>query len=177
MIASLAYAGIVYKNEVYVKRARESMDFLIENSLDKKGNLLSTHIDGNSYNLAYLEDYSFFIYGLINLYKATEDDKYLELAKNLMEDTQELFGDDNNRGLFFYGNKSEELILRPKDYYDGAIPSGNSFTIIDLMNLYVITKEEEYYNIAREILYSFGGNLTNNPVAHLFSVIGMNNFI
>lgn len=177
MIGCLAYAGIVYKNEVYVKRARESMDFLIENSLDKEGNLLSTHIDGKSYNFAYLEDYSFFIYGLINLFMATEDDKYLILAKELMEDTLELFGDGKKKGMFFYGNKSEELILRPKDYYDGAIPSGNSFAIIDLMKLYVITKEEKYYNIAREILYSFGGNLTNNPVAHLFSVIGMNNFI
>lgn len=177
MIGSLAFAGMIFKNEVYIKRAREAIEFLIENSIDKEGKLLSTHIDGDSYNLGYLEDYAFFIYGLINLYKATEDEKYLKLAKKLMEDTLQLFGDDNKKGLFFYGNKSEVLVLRPKEYYDGAIPSGNSFTIIDLMNLYVITKDEKFFNIAMEVIYSFGGSLNNNPVSYLFSVMGMNNFL
>lgn len=177
MIGSLAYAGVIFKNDFYIKKARDAAEFIIRNSIDKDGNLLSTHVSGKSYNLGYLQDYSFFVYGLINLYKATEESKYLDLSEKLVADMLDLFGDDVYNGLFFYGNKSERLVLRPKEFYDGAIPSGNGFALIDLINIYVITKEEKYAKIAKEILLSFGGDINRSPLAHLFSLLSMKNFI
>lgn len=177
MIGSLSNAGILFKNNFYIKKAKEAIDFLITKSIDSDGNLLSTYIDGVSYNHGYLEDYTFFIYGLINVYKATMDNKYLDLAKKLVDDMMDLFGEDDHKGLFFYGHNSEELVLRPKEAYDGAIPSGNGFAVLDLMDLYVITKEEKYANLAKEILHAFGKSINDNPLAHLYSLVGIKNFI
>ena len=177
MIGSLAYAGRVFENKFYIKKAREAADFLIENSMDMEGNLLSTNIDGQSYNFGYLEDYTFFIYGLVNLYKASQESKYLDLSKKLTDDMIDLFKDDKQEGLFFYGSKSELLVLRPKEYYDGAIPSGNGFALIDLMNLYVLTRDEKYSNYAKDIIHAFGGSVNKTPLGHLYSLLALNNFL
>ena len=177
MIGSLAYAGMVLEKEFYIKKAKESADFLINNFIDKDGNLLSTHISGDSYNFGYLEDYSFLIYGLLNLYKATDEDKYIKLAQKLTDDMLLQFGDLKDKGLFFYGNKSEKLILRPKEFYDGAIPSGNGFVIVDLMKLFFLTRDEGYLNQAKEIFHSFGGSINDSPLAHLYSLVAINDFI
>jgi hypothetical protein len=177
MIGSLAYAGMELQNNFYIKKAKEAVEFIINNSIDKNGNLLSTHIDGESYNIGYLEDYAFFIYGLLNLYETTEEIKYLDLAESLTNQMLDLFGDKNHKGLYFYSYKSEKLVLRPKEFYDGAIPSGNGFALIDLMKLYVFTGHEHYYNYAKEILHSFGDSINESPLAHLYSLIGVTNFI
>ncbi len=177
MIGSLAYAGRLFENNFYIKKAKESADFIISKSIDEKGNLLSTHVDGESYNLGYLEDYAFFIYGLINLYKANLEEKYLDLAKKLTDDMLNIFGDKENKGLYFYGKNSERLILRPKEFYDGAIPSGNGLALIDLMSLFVLTGNEKYANIHKEMVHSFGESINMNPLAYLYSVISLNNFM
>lgn len=177
MIGSLAYAGMELQNNFYLKKAKMAVDFIIDNMIDEDGYLLSTHVEGQSYNIGYLEDYAFFVYGLLNLYETTEENQYLELSKKLTSQMLELFGDDTHKGLYFYSNKSEKLILRPKEFYDGAIPSGNGFALIDLMKLYVITGDEYYYKYARDILHSFGDSLNKSPLAHLYSLIGVTNFI
>lgn len=171
MIASLAYAAKIFENEDYSKIAKKAADFIINNSIDKDGNLLSTHINGESYNIGYLEDYSFFIYGLLQLFEVTKENEYLDLGIKLSEDMIKLFGDDKDGGLFIYSNISEQLIMRPKDMYDGAIPSGNSFAVISLFKLYNLTREEKYKEMAKKLLYSFGGDINNSPLAHLYSVI------
>ncbi len=173
MIASLAYASRIFNNENYSEAAKKSADFIIENSMDKDGHLLSTHINGESYNTGYLEDYSFFIYGLLQLYETVKENKYLDLGIKLSEDMIELFGDDREEGLFFYSNISEQLIMRPKDIYDGAIPSGNSLAIMSLVKIYKLTEEEKYEKRAKEILYAFGEDINNNPLAYLYSLIAL----
>jgi uncharacterized protein YyaL (SSP411 family) len=173
MIASLAHAAQIFNNEDYSKIATKSADFIIENSMDKEDHLLSTYINGECYNVGFLEDYSFFIYGLLELFEATNDNKYLDLGVRLTEDMIKLFGDTKDGGLFFYSNISEQLIMRPKDAYDGAIPSGNSLAIMSLFKLYNLTKEEKYKKIANEILYAFGDDINNNPLSYLYSVIAI----
>lgn len=177
MIGSLAYGGNLFDNKFYIKKAKEAADFILKNSIDKEGNLLSVNIGGKSYNLGYLDDYSFFIYGLLNLYKANGEEEYLEKAIKLMDKSLELFQDKEDSGMYFYSDISEELVLRPKDLYDGAIPSGVSFILIDLIKLYLITKEEKYSLKAREIVHSFGKNINENPLAHLYSIVSLGDFI
>ncbi len=98
---------------------------------------MSTHIDGESYNYGFLEDYAFFSYiGLLTLYQATEDKNLFgNKQKKLKDDMVRLFWDEEGGGFYYYSHISEQLILRPKDFYDGgAIPSGNSFAALGLQN-------------------------------------------
>jgi uncharacterized protein YyaL (SSP411 family) len=177
MIASLAYAGEVFHNSFYVKKAKEAADFILNNSIDKEGDLLSTYIDGESYNQGFLEDYSFFIFGLLNLYKATMEEKYLEVSKNLTDKMFQLFGENNHKGLFCNSHKYEDLVLNLKEIYDGVLPSGNSMALINLISLYNLTGEYDYAIDAKEIFFSFGGELNKNPLAHLYAIMAYKNLI
>ena len=135
--------------------------------------MLSTYIDGESYNFGFLEDYAFFIYGLLKLYDVTQDDVYLEISKKLNDNMLEMFWDEKNGGLFYYSNISEQLILKPKDIYDGAIPSGNSIAALNLIKLYEITKEEGLYKKYQELLYAFGQSINDNPVSYVYSILAL----
>ena len=83
MIASLAYGGRIFNRDLFIRKAREAAEFIIENSIDQDGKLLSIHIDGESYNYGFLEDYAYFTLGLLTLYDVVGDEKYLNIAKNL----------------------------------------------------------------------------------------------
>jgi uncharacterized protein YyaL (SSP411 family) len=175
MIGALAYGGITFDNEIYINRAKKAADFIIANCIDKEGHLLSTYIDGKSYNVGFLEDYVFFIYGLLQLFESTKEEVYLNIGIRLTEDMLNLFWDEKEGGLYFYSNISEQLILKTKDFYDGAIPSGNSFALISLLKLYIITKEEKYSEKVRQILYAAGEDINNNPLSHIYSIIALGN--
>ena len=172
-IAALAYGGKVFGNETYINNAKRAADFIIMNCIDKDGNLLSTHIDGESYNYGFLEDYAFFIFGLLKLYEVTEDEVYLGIIKKLNEDMLELFWDSEYGGLYYYSNISEELILKPKDIYDGAIPSGNSIALLNLFKLYEITKDENIHEKYKCMLKTFGEDINKNPITHIYSILAL----
>ena len=173
MIGSLAYAGKIFGKKTYIENAKKAADFIITNSIDKEGILLSTHINGESYNLGFLEDYAYFIYGLLELYDTTKDEAYLQISKKLTNDMLELFWDKETGGLFYYSNISEQQILRLKDIYDGATPSGNSIAALNLIRLYNITKEEYLYGKYQELLYAFGEDISKNPVSYVYSILAL----
>ena len=177
MIASLSYAGQVFKNEFYIKKAIEAADYILNTSIDEEGYLLSMSIGGESYNHGFLEDYSFLIFGLLNVYKASKDERYLDMSKDFNEKMLELFGEKNHKGLFFYSHKYEELVLDPKEIYDGVIPSGNSMALVNLIELYNITGDYDYAIAAKEIFFSFGGDINKNPLAHLYAIMAYKNLI
>lgn len=176
MIASLAYGGKILNKELFIRKAKEAADFIIENSIDQEGKLLAIHIDGVSYNYGFLEDYAYFSLGLLTLYDVTGDEKYLSLAKKLVYDMLDLFWDDEDKAMFYYSQISESLILRPKDIYDGATPSGNSIAAMVLNKLYRILRDESLYEKHRELLMAYGKDLNENPTAHLYSLLALMNF-
>ncbi|MBZ2175576.1 thioredoxin domain-containing protein [Schnuerera sp. xch1] len=176
MIAALAYGGKVMDNNIFTNKAKEAADFIIANSVDEDGHLLSTHIGGESYNYGFLEDYAFFTFGLLSLYDVTKDEAYFKIGKNLAYDMIELFLDEKDGGMFYYSDISEELILRPKDIYDGAIPSGNSFAILVLSKLYRITKDENIYEKYQNLIHSFGENINKRPSSYVYSILALLNF-
>lgn len=176
MIASLSYGGRVFENKLLIDKARTAADFIIENSIDREGRLLSIHIDGVSYNYGFLEDYAYFAFGLLTLYDATKDDKYLNIAKKLIYDMIDLFWDENEKAMFYYSNISEKLILRPKDIYDGATPSGNSIAALVLNKLYRIVKDNSLYEKYKELLNAYGEDINENPSSHTYSVLSLMNF-
>ncbi|GFN36081.1 thioredoxin domain-containing protein [Tepidimicrobium xylanilyticum] len=175
-IASLAYGGKVLNKGLFIRKAKEAADFVIANCIDKEGHLLSTYVDGESYNYGFLEDYAFFIYGLLTLYQVTKEEVYLEISKKLKDEMIELFWDKVDGGFFHYSNISEKLVLRLKDFYDGAMPSGNSFAGLTLQQLYGLTKDERLYDILTKLFYSFGKNIYRNLTAHIYSILAFTSF-
>lgn len=173
IISALAYSGKVFANSVYINNAKRAADFIIANSIDNEGFLLSTHINGESYNYGFLEDYTFFIFGLLTLYEVSGDEVYLEISKKLNEDMLKLFWDEKDGGLCYYSSIAEELILKPKDIYDGAIPSGNSIAALNLIKLYRITEDENLYEKYKGILRIFGSDINRNPTAHVYSILSL----
>lgn len=166
MIASLSFSGRVLGNREYISRAEKAYEFVLEKITREDGRLLSTYSGGESYNLALVSDYAFFILGLIELYESTKDENYLEKALELNEDMLRLFWDEDNGGLFIYGDDGEQLIVRPKDIYDGALPSGNSIAALNMMRLYEFTGNTKLKDNVEEMLYNFGGDINANPLGH-----------
>lgn len=173
IIGALAYSGKVLDNKIYIDKAKKTADFIITNCIDKDGKLLSTYINEEAYNFGFLEDYAFLIYGLLELYETIKDQVYLEIGNKLMKDMLDLFWDHKDGGLFYYSNISEELIFRPKDIYDGAIPSGNSIAALDMIKLYSITKDDKIHEKYKELLYAFGGNINRNPSSYIYSILAL----
>ena len=176
MIASLAYGGRIFNRDLFIRKAREAAEFIIENSIDQDGKLLSIHIDGERYNYGFLEDYAYFTLGLLTLYDVVGDEKYLNIAKKLIHDMIDLFWDEKDKGMFYYSDISERLILRPKDIYDGATPSGNAIGAMVLNKLYRILRDESLYEKFRELLMAYGKDLSENPTSHIYSILALMNF-
>ena len=161
----------VFGNNEYITKAKKAADFIITHCIDKDGQLLSTHIDGKSYNYGLLEDYAFFIYGLLQLYNVTEDSVYFKIAEKLNKNMLDLFWDEKDGGLFYYSDISEQLVLRPKDAYDGATPSGHSIAALNMIKLYNINKYKQFLDKANEIIYVFGRDINKNPLSHVYLVL------
>ena len=162
MVASLARAGIILKNDNYINEAINASNFINEYLTRTDGRLFKRYRKGKSGLDPHLNDYSFSIWGLINLWEATFDTWFLHRALKLTDIMIEDFYDEN--GGFYIGSKnSERLIVRSKDYYEGAIPSGNSAAIFSLLKLGKITNNTRLIKIAHKSLKSFSKHVENSP--------------
>lgn len=134
MISALAYGARVLNEPRYLDAAKRSAGFLLKN-LVKDNRLLRRFREGEAAVFGFQDDYSFFVAGLIDLYESTFEVEWLEEAKRRMDQMIELFWDDASGGFFYTANDAEPLILRQKEYYDGAVPSGNSAACLSLVRL------------------------------------------
>lgn len=173
MIGALAYGGRAFDNETYIDAARSAAGFIFENLVTKDGRLLARYRDNESAYPGYLDDYAFLIYGLIELYEATFEIYYLKRAVDLNRDMLRLFWDDDRGGLFIYGIDSEELIARPKEVYDGALPSGNSVAALNMLRLSRITGDMELEEKSNTIFHTFGGIVEENPNSYSFLLMAL----
>ena len=112
------------------------------------------------------DSYSFFSWGLLELYEATFDVKYLSESLHLTEIMTDLFWDEDNGAFFFTADDGEKQIVRTKELYDGAIPSGNSVAALVLLRLGRITGESKYENMASIIGKIFSENVEKSPTAY-----------
>ena len=117
--------------------------------------LLRTHRGGESKLNAYLDDYAFFMGGLIDLYEATFDLQWLREAKTLAKTLIEQFWDDRTGGFFFTGKDHEQLITRSKSCFDTAIPSGNAVATMSLLRLGALTGDTFFSQKALDTLRTF----------------------
>ena len=135
MIRSMAMGYQVLGDERYREAAEKSARFVLSELSQDDGLLLRTHRAGKSHLNAYLEDYSYFVAGLVNLYEATFSVEWLKEAGRLNQIMIEQFWDEGNGGFFFTSKNHETLIVRSKTGYDGATPSGVSMAIHNLVRL------------------------------------------
>ena len=135
MIRSMAMGYQVLGDERYWEAAEKSARFVLSELSQDDGLLLRTHRAGKSHLNAYLEDYSYFVAGLVNLYEATFAVEWLKEAERLNQIMIEQFWDEANGGFFFTSRNHETLIVRSKTGYDGATPSGVSMAIHNLVRL------------------------------------------
>lgn len=151
MLAAFAESAAILDSEDYLNIAKKNADFILEN-LQKDGFLLRTYKDGQAKLNAYLEDYANFADGLIELFQVSGEAKYLREAKRLADLMITEFWDEDAGGFFFTGKNHEELIVRTKDYYDNATPSGNSVAADVLLKLAHLTGDERYERFATTVL-------------------------
>jgi uncharacterized protein YyaL (SSP411 family) len=154
LIRGLADAGRYLENPEYSHTAAEAAQFVLAHLRDDKGRLLRTYSDGEAKLNAYVDDYAFVIDGLIALHQATGDEKWLREAQQLMDLQIELFWDEEGGGFFFTTNDHEVLIARIKQQTDGAQPSGNSISALNLLYLAEQLDNDTYRQHAKRTLES-----------------------
>jgi len=173
MISSLAFGSRVLNDPKYAQAAEKSAQFILDTLVRKKdGRLLHRYRDGEARILGTIDDYAFFIHGLIDLYEATFNEKYLKEAKRLTGDMIKLFWDDKDGGFFFTADDAERLLYREKEIYDGAMPSGNSIAALDLLRMGRLTLNREWEKKAEQLFQAFGGSLSAQSLIALDFAIG-----
>ena len=150
MLASFAEAGVILDRPDYTEAARRNAQFLLSN-LTRDGFLLRTYKDGVAKFNAYLEDYAFFVEGLVTLYETTGEFRWLKEAIALTDRMIEEFWDEEGAGFFFTGKSHENLIVRSKDYFDNAIPAGNSVAANVLLRLSLLADNQRYRDLAEAV--------------------------
>ena len=168
MIASFSMAGKVFEDPKYILIAKEATNFILERLYKEKDTLSAYYIKGNSFGRGFSTDYSYFIWGLIELYQATYEEEYLARAISLNEKLLDFFWDNESGGILFYSKDSEKLIINPKEIYDGAIPSVNSVTAMNLIRLSRLKSDVNLNKCAKEIFNAFGKSINKSPSDYLF---------
>ena len=166
MIAALTKGAQVFNEKKYLKAAKKATEFILSSLRLPNGRLLHRYRESVGEINAYLTDYAFLIWGLIELYEATFDIYFLKTALELHEIQLKHFWDNNIGGFFFTADDSEELLTRQKEIYDGAIPSGNSVAMLNLLRLSYFTGDHELEEKADIIGRVFSEKLSNTPVAY-----------
>lgn len=141
MISALGKAGRVFGNEEYVQLAKHALVF-IEEKLIVNNRVMARYRDGEVKFKGYIDDYAYLLWAYMEMYEATFDLEYVKKAKEIVTEMNALFWDQENGGFFFTGSDAEELLIRDKEVYDGAMPSGNSVAAVQLLRLASLVGDE-----------------------------------
>jgi uncharacterized protein YyaL (SSP411 family) len=166
MIAAYAQAATVLDNPGYAQAAARAADFLLTHLRTADGRLLRTWSAGAEPKLnGYLEDYAFLLDGLVALYEATFEPRWIEAALGLARVLIDQFWDPSEGGFFYTGRDHEQLIARGKDPHDNATPSGNAMAVTALLRLAKLTGRTELWAKAEATLRAYTGLLAAHPFA------------
>ena len=166
MIAAFARGAKVFGDKAYLKASGNAINFILQNMLGPDGRLFHRYRDGQAAIAANLDDYAFLIWGLIECYEATFDVEYLKTALSLQDHLTRHFWDGRKGGYYFTPDDGENLIVRQKESYDGAIPSGNSVAMLNLIRLARMTANHELEEQAAQISRAFAGSVCKSPAGH-----------
>jgi uncharacterized protein YyaL (SSP411 family) len=168
MIAALSKAAFVCERPDYLDAAKKAVDFVNENMMDGSEKLLHRFREGEAAIPGFQEDYTFLIWGLLELYEASLDMDYLKQAIDLNDHMITHFWDEEGGGFFSVSDDGEQLLVRQKESYDGAIPSGNSVAAMNLLRLARITAASGMESRAEEVTMTFSRGIMNSPASHTY---------
>jgi hypothetical protein len=168
MIAALAKASIVLDKPGYLQVAARAADFLLTKMRSEDGTLFHRYAKGERAVEGFLDDYAFFTFGLVELYEATFEDKYLQAANSLTKAMAAKFWDDKNGGFYFTSASLEAALPRMKQVYDGAVPSGNSVALLNLVRLSRLTMDVAYEEMSRKLTKAFSQEIQGAPYGYTF---------
>ncbi|MGB5815483.1 MAG: thioredoxin domain-containing protein [Thermoanaerobaculia bacterium] len=166
MISAFARASRVVDDDRYITAATRAAEFLEEELYDRDSDtLLRRYRDGEARHPAHLEDYAYLTQGLLDLYEADFDERWLEWATRLTQSQNEKFWDREGVGYYDTSGEDDSIILRTREVHDGAEPSGNSVAANNLLRLGWILDRPEWRELAERTIGAVSGLLETSPVA------------
>jgi len=166
MIAALARAAQVFNTPAYADAAKKAASFILNNLHTPDGRLLHRYRDGEAKVAGMADDYAFFIWGLLELYETTFEAEHLITALALQHEMIEHFWDAQAGGFYFTADDAEKLLVRQKEIYDGAVPSGNSIAMLNLLRLARMTGQSTFEDKALGIARAFAESVNRVPSAY-----------
>lgn len=164
MISAFADAFIILHEPIYLEAAQNAQKFIAESLVNHQtGSLYHRWYKGESGIDAQLDDYAFYAFALLKLYQATFQIFYLQEAVVCSKQMVDLFFDRENGGFYLYAKDSESLISRPKEMYDGAVPSGNSIALSVLLWLFNLTGDTMWQDLFQKQAAFYSGYLSDFP--------------
>ena len=164
MISALAHGARVLDEPRYLKTATQAADFVQTRLCRQSGHmLLRTYRDGESKIDGFIDDYAFFIQGLLDLYEASFDVRWLDWATALQDHQDALFWDEKGGAYFTTTGQDPNLLLRSKGDFDGAEPSPNSVSALNLVRLSWFFDNKDRLRMAKQTVNAFQARLSQSP--------------
>ena len=176
MICACVKAGAVLKEKKYIDLAVRAETF-IHNTLMKNGRLQVRYRDGDTAGEGKLDDYACYILALLELYKVTFRTDYLSRASLLAQTMLQQFFDSQRGGFYLYADDAEQLIVRTKENYDGAMPSGNSTAARVLQTLSEITGLTKWQEALEKQMSYLAGAMESYPSGHSYAILTIMNIL
>lgn len=185
MIAALAEGAQTLSEKMYLTAAKKAAAFILEHMTTARGGLLHRHRQGQTAIAATANDYAYLIKGLMALYRADQNQHWLEQAARLQHAMQVGFWDSDKGGFFLTTAEHHDLPVRPKEIYDGATPSANAVALHNLIDLFQATGERVWHGQAWRLIQAFAGSVRRQPTAYVhmldgwakYSQIGMDSHV
>lgn len=166
MIAAMARGYQVFEDTRYLVAAQQAAGFILDKMYDRpRGCLLHRWRDGEARFDASLDDYAFFVHGLLDLYEASFDASWIDHGIQLTEEMICRFFDNEQGGFWTTSGDDPSIILRMKENYDGAEPTGNAIALMNLIRLARLTGNPRWSEIAGRTLLYFGDKIAQIPQA------------
>jgi len=173
MTAALAMGATALDEPRYLAAAEKAASFILKHMRSKDGRLLHRYRLGDAGIAATLDDYAFFVWGLLELYEAGFDAAMLQAALELNRVMLADFEDEKGGGLFLTADHAETLLVRPKEVGDGAAPSGNSVALLNLLRLARITGDAGLEEKAQSIIRGFADSVGASPGDYAHFMMGL----
>lgn len=173
MIMALAKAAFICREPSWLEAAEKAQQFLERNLTASQNRLYVRYRDGEAAYPGCLDDYAYYALALLELYQTTWEPAYLDKAIRIGRQMTALFSDSENGGFYLYGRDSEQLISRPKETYDGALPSGNSAAALVLSFLAALTGERDWLEERDRQMYFMADAASHYPSGYCFALTAM----
>ena len=173
MISAFSYMYRTFDDIKYLDMAENAYKFIDKNLTENNNTLFVSYRNGNKSGKGFIDDYAFYIFALINLYESTLDKNYLDKAFVLTQKAIDSFYDKDNGGFYLYGSENEQLIVKPKEVYDSAIPSGNSVMCYNLLKLTALNNDEKLLEISEQQMGFMAGHAEQYPGGFCFYLLSV----